>query len=55
MTTALKLHCQPLSKDDLSNTLTPAWYSVEKLNVIQVLAHTNNAAIILLTLRELGK
>ena len=45
MTTALNPRYRPLSRDDLSNTLIPAWYSVEKQNVIQELAQVKKAAI----------
>nr|XP_015802887.2 E3 SUMO-protein ligase ZBED1-like [Nothobranchius furzeri] len=45
MCTALNPRYQPPSRDDLSNTLIPAWYSVEKSNLIQKLAQVNKVAI----------
>ncbi|KAK9536025.1 hypothetical protein VZT92_005847 [Zoarces viviparus] len=45
MTTALNPSYRPPSRDDLSNKLIPAWYSVEKQNVMQELAQINKAAI----------
>ena len=45
MTTALNTRYQPPSRDDLSNTFIPAWYSVEKSNIIQKLAQVNKVAI----------
>lgn len=45
MTAALNPRYRPPSRDDLSNTLIPAWYSVEKQHVIQELAQLNKAAI----------
>ncbi|XP_033480950.2 E3 SUMO-protein ligase ZBED1-like isoform X1 [Epinephelus lanceolatus] len=45
MTTALNPRYQPPSRDDISNTFIPAWYSVEKSNVIQKLAQVNKVAI----------
>ncbi|XP_034035123.1 zinc finger BED domain-containing protein 4-like [Thalassophryne amazonica] len=45
MSIALNPKYQPPSRDDLSNTLIPAWYSVVKQNVIQQLAHVSKTAI----------
>ncbi|KAF7203537.1 zinc finger BED domain-containing protein 1-like, partial [Nothobranchius furzeri] len=45
MCTALNPRYQPPSRDDLSNTLIPAWYSVEKSNLIQKMAQVNKIAI----------
>nr|XP_054594715.1 zinc finger BED domain-containing protein 4-like [Nothobranchius furzeri]XP_054594718.1 zinc finger BED domain-containing protein 4-like [Nothobranchius furzeri] len=45
MCTALNPRYQPPSRDDLSNTFIPAWYSVEKSNLIQKLAQVNKVAI----------
>lgn len=45
MTTALNPRYKPPSRDALSNTLVPAWYSVEKQNLITELAHINTVAI----------
>ncbi|KAG2466455.1 TNPO1 protein, partial [Polypterus senegalus] len=45
MSTALNPRYQPPSRDDLSNTLVPAWYCVEKSNLIQNLAQVNKVAI----------
>ena len=45
MSTALNPRYRPPSRDDLSNKLIPAWYSVTKQNVIQQLAQVNKIAI----------
>ena len=45
MITALNPRYRPPSRDDLSNNLIPAWYSVTKQNVIQQLAQVNKIAI----------
>ena len=45
MITALNPRYRPPSRDDLSNNLIPAWYSVSKQNVIQQLAQVNKIAI----------
>lgn len=45
MSSALNPRYQPPSRDDLSNTLVPAWYCVEKSNLIQNLAQVNKVAI----------
>ncbi|KAK0155324.1 Zinc finger BED domain-containing protein 1 [Merluccius polli] len=45
MTTALNPKYQPPSRDDISNTLIPAWYNVIKQNVIQQLAQVSKIAI----------
>lgn len=45
MVTALNPRYRPPSRDELSNTLIPAWYNVEKQNVIQELAQVSKAAI----------
>ncbi|XP_039875980.1 zinc finger BED domain-containing protein 4-like [Simochromis diagramma] len=45
MSSALNPRYQPPSRDDLSNTLIPAWYCVEKSNLIQNLAQVNKVAI----------
>ncbi len=42
MTAALNPRYRPPSREDLSNTLIPAWYSVEKQNVIQELAQVQS-------------
>lgn len=45
MTMALNERYKPPSRDDLCNTLIPAWYSVEKENVIWELAMMKKVAI----------
>ncbi|CAI5663357.1 unnamed protein product [Oreochromis niloticus] len=45
MSSALNPRYQLPSRDDLSNTLIPAWYSMEKSNLIQNLAQVNKVGI----------
>lgn len=45
MTSALNPRYRPPSRDTLTNTLIPAWYSIEKQNVVQELAQVSKAAI----------
>ncbi|XP_073714928.1 uncharacterized protein [Misgurnus anguillicaudatus] len=46
MVTALNPRYRPPSRDELSNTLIPAWYNVEKQNVIQELAQVSKGRFI---------
>lgn len=45
MTSALSERYKPPSRDDLCNALIPAWYSVEKANIVQELAMLKKGAI----------
>lgn len=45
MTLALNDRYKPPSRDDLCNTLIPAWYAVEKENVLRELAMAKKVAI----------